>query len=167
MESTTIQLNTAQPDTAGPEIAPVKPPEIVTNDGFWPDVDAGQYRQTVRQDGDMPAVRLREALLQGINDANKALQAWKALQVSLGYTTLEQVPAEQVSGESVQVQRYRRAVFAFARAVITEQFRGTDTTHSGEQRAKTLDTTLGELWRTADWAINDILGIPRVTVDLV
>ncbi|MBC3250967.1 head completion/stabilization protein [Serratia fonticola] len=167
MESTTIQLKTTQPDLSGPATTPVKPPEIVTNDGFWPDIDGEQYRQTARQDGEIPAVRLREALLQGINDANKALRAWKYLQEEQGYATLDQVPAPQIDGESIQVQRYRRAVFAFARAVITEQFRGTDTTHGGEQRAKSLDTTLRDLWRTADWAVNDIMGIPRVTVDLI
>lgn len=167
MTTTTIHLNTPPPEPQENSVSPVVVPEIITNDGFWPDIDARQYRETTRQDGDIPAVRLREALLQGINDANKALREWKTTQLSLGYSTLYDVPADVIDNESEQAQRYRRAVFAIARAVISEQFRGTDTTHGGEQRARTLETTIGELWRMADWAINDIMGIPRVTVDLI
>ncbi|EBP3998737.1 head completion/stabilization protein [Salmonella enterica subsp. enterica] len=166
MNTTIVQLS--PPDSTGgngPETQPATP--VIRNADFWPDIDVEHYRRTIRQDGTIPYERLREYLIQAMAETNRQLAEYAAVQKATGYLTLSGVPADKIDGESVQMQRYRRAVYSATRALITEQFRGTDTTQPGDMRAQSLESTTAELWRQFQWAISDIQGRSHTVVELI
>jgi len=77
------------------------------------------------------------------------------------------VPASSLNGTSALVQRYLRAVRCLAAANLVERFRSFDTTNDGHLYADRLDATIDDLRRDARWAVRDILGQRRTTVELI
>lgn len=142
-------------------------PDVVENDGWFPDIDLGELRTAMRLDGTVTAERLREAVIDAIASANAELATWRDAQLAAGHTSLADVPAPAVGGGSVQLARYRRAVYHLAHADLTERYRDYDATKSGGQKADDLEATTGDARRNARWALNDLRGIARTTVELI
>lgn len=140
---------------------------IVTNDGFFPDIDLNKLRDTMRLDGTVTAARLRDAAVDAIISVNDELAAWKAAQIAAGAADMAAVPAPQIGGESVQLARYRTAVYRQAKADLTERYRDFDATKSGSDDADKLEENICTDRRAARWAIRDILGLARTTVELI
>lgn len=142
-------------------------PEVIENDGFFPDVDLDHLRASMRLDGTVTAVRLRDAVIAAIAGINAELETWKAGKVAAGATTLADVPAPSIGGESVQVMRYRGAVYRTAKADLIERYRDFDATKSGVDHADLVDDSAGDHRRAARWFIRDLLGVARTTVELI
>ncbi|HDR9289325.1 phage head protein [Burkholderia multivorans] len=146
------------PHTAAPPIA---------NDAFYPDVSLEHARDTMRLDGSVTDARLRHELLAAIASVNDELRTARTAWRDAGFARLADVPADQLDGESVLLQHYRRAVYCLAKATLIERYRDYDTTGDGARRADDLEPQSDELRRDARWAISDIVGRPRVTVELI
>ncbi|KVP44085.1 head completion/stabilization protein [Burkholderia ubonensis] len=127
------------PRLSRPRDTPARP---IANDAFYPDVLLEHSRGTMRLDGSITDARLRHGLL-------------------------ADVPADQLDGESVRLQHGRRAVYCLATATLIERYRDYDTTYDGARRADELEPQDHELRRDASCAISDIVGRPRVTVELI
>ncbi|KWC22762.1 phage head protein [Burkholderia ubonensis] len=153
--------------TAAPAIAASPIDGTLTNDGFFPDIDLSALRDAMRLDGTVTGERLRHAARDAMLTVNDELATWRSAKRAAGATSLADVPAERVDGESVLVYRYRRAVYHLAHADVTEKYRGFDSTKSGGQAAADLSATVDESRRNARWAISDILGVARATVELI
>ncbi|WP_017922401.1 head completion/stabilization protein [Burkholderia glumae] len=153
--------------TAAPAVAASPIEGTLTNDGFFPDIDLAALRDAMRLDGTVTRERLRHAARDAMLTVNDELAAWRARHRAAGAASLADVPAERVDGESVLVFRYRRAVYYLAHADVTEKYRGFDSTKSGGQVAAELAATVDESRRNARWAISDILGVARSTVELI
>ncbi|MEB2499212.1 head completion/stabilization protein [Burkholderia cenocepacia] len=153
--------------TAAPAVAASPIDGTLTNDGFFPDIDLSALRDAMRLDGTVTRERLRHAARDAMLIVNDELAAWRARQRAAGAASLADVPGERVDGESVHVFRYRRAVYHLAHADVTEKYRGFDSTKSGGQVAAELAVTADESRRNARWAISDILGVARSTVELI
>lgn len=134
---------------------------------FWPEIDPAAARAAQRIDGTVTAERWRAALIEAAATVIGLLGAWHLDQIAAGYTTLDTVPAVEIDNESINLHRYRRAVYCTAAASVTERYRGFDATDSGQRRADELETPIDDLYRDAHWAICDILGRPRSTVELI
>lgn len=141
--------------------------KTVTNDGWFPDIDLQDLREAMRLDGTVTQERLRQATVDAIASVNDELQPWQAARRNAGYAELASVPATQIDGLSGHVQRYRRAVYNLTRADLTEQYRSYDATKSGGQHAEELEATISESRRNVRWALNDIRGIARSTIELI
>ena len=139
----------------------------VKNDGWFPDIDMTDLRDAMRLDGTVTQERLRLAVLDAIASVNSELLTWQATQRIAGHTDLASVPTARVDGLSTHVLRYRRAVYNLTRADLNEQYRAYDATKSGGQHADDLEATICESRRNARWALSDIRGIPRSTIELV
>ncbi|WP_176038911.1 head completion/stabilization protein [Burkholderia multivorans] len=146
------------PQTAAPPIA---------NDAFYPDVSLEHARDTMRLDGSVTDARLRHELLAAIASVNDELRTARTAWRDAGFARLADVPADQLDGESVLLQHYRRAVYCLAKATLIERYRDYDTTGDGARRADDLEPQSDELRRDARWAISDIVARPRVTVELI
>ncbi|MBK3336912.1 head completion/stabilization protein [Burkholderia pseudomallei] len=153
--------------TAAPAVAATPIDGTLTNDGFFPDIDLSALRDAMRLDGTVALERLRHAARDAILTVNDELAAWRARQRAAGAATLADVPAARIDGESALVARYWRAVYHLTHADVTEKYRGYDTTKSGGQVAADLAATVDDSRRAARWAISDILGIARSTVELI
>lgn len=141
--------------------------EPITSGAWWPAIDPADAMAAMRIDGGVSAERLRAALVEGIVTAIEQLSAWKAARQAEGHASLGDVPAIEINGETAHVVRFRRAVHCYAAASLAEQYRGTDTTGAGNQRADLVEEPIDNLRRDAAWAIADILGRARTTVELI
>lgn len=139
----------------------------ITNDGWFPDIDLANARATMRIDGTVTPERLRDAAIAAIACANAILAAWRDMQQAAGYARLADIPATQVDGESVQLARYRRAIYHLVHADLAARYRDFDATASGHAKADALEATVDEARRIAHWALNDLQGIARTTVELI
>lgn len=157
-------------------IATAKPPlaedEIpVSNDPWFPAIDPEDARAVCRLDGTVTAKRLSEALKDALDSVNGELDAWRTAREAEGHTSLADVPARQLGGASVQLARYQRAVYACLQALLAEAYREIDTTPQGagkqERVQAAYEVKVDEHRRNMRWAISDILGIGRSTVDLI
>ncbi|WP_377161854.1 head completion/stabilization protein [Roseateles sp. UC29_93] len=98
---------------------------------------------------------------------NAELAGFKEAQTFAGYTGLPEVPAPTLDGESVQLQRYRRAVYATVQADLIELYRDFDTTGAGDKAAEKLELRVDGLRRDRRWAISAIHGRRQTTVELI
>lgn len=150
-----------------PTTAPSAPAAAtVQNDGFFPDIELDQLRDAMRLDGTVTAARLRNATIEAVIAVNDELAAWKAAKLAAGVVTLgEMLP--KIGGESVHKTRYLTAVYRMTKADLSERYRNFDATKSGDAKADELEDTIGDDRRAARWAIRDLLGVSRVTVELI
>lgn len=142
-------------------------PFTLVNDGWFPDIDADHLRAAMRLDGSITNARLEVAAVNAMITVNRELAAYKAREQANGYAALVDVPAVAIKGESELVHLYRRAVYCTAGAELAERYRSYDATADGNQRADDLTPSVDEYRRDARWAIRDLLGAVRTTVELI
>ena len=148
-----------------PAAAPADDP--IENGDFWPEIDPAKIREAQRIDTTVTDPRLRDALIEAIASVNGELVTWRAAQVAAGYDSLADVPAEEIAGASIKTHRYLRAVGCTAKASLIERYRDYDTTARGDRKADVMENPIDDLRRDARWAISDIQGIGRTTIELI
>lgn len=147
--------------------AAAEPEGGIISDGWFPDIDLDNLRETIRLQGEITLPRLRAAAIDAMLAVNRDLAGWRLEQEVAGHASLAAVPAPAIDGTSRLVHLYRRAVYSTVKADLTERYRDIDTTASGAGRADDLTPSIDEQRRNARWAIRDILGLPRTTVELI
>lgn len=153
---------------AAPVPAPAQPGgEPIGNDGFFPDIDVDQAYAAMRLDGTVTPQRLRASLVEAVISVNAELEAWKVAQQSFGRNTLADVPAPKIDGKSAHLHRYYRAVLCMAVAWLIERYRTIDATATGDRKAEAENLAVEDLRRDARWAISDLMGVARTTVELI
>ncbi|WCM29184.1 head completion/stabilization protein [Sphingomonas sp. QA11] len=140
---------------------------IITNDGWFPDVDPVAFRKQMRIRDSVIAERLREAILYALVAIGNNLADWRAARAAEGAATLADVPAAQLGGENRYVILYRAAIGAEAKARLVERYRDTDLTGAGQRQVSDLDESVGELRRDAIHAVRDILGRTHTSIELI
>ncbi|MDF2073200.1 head completion/stabilization protein [Pseudomonas mendocina] len=143
------------------------PAFTLTNDGFWPDIDANHLRERQRIGGDVSNPRLEEAAVAAIISVNRELYSLKLRYMAQGHDTLSAVPADQIQAESALIHIYRRAIYSTASAEVAERYRTYSATNSGAAKAEEEDQSADDYRRDARFAIRDLLGISRSTVVLL
>lgn len=134
------------PLTADPESQ-----ETIEGHDGWPDIDLKIARIIMRLNGTVTVERLKESLENAIQNVQSELADWKSA---------------KKEGMSLKEQGlYLRAVYFTAKADLTERYRDFDTTADGERRTEDLADSIDESRRNVRWAVSDILGRPRVTVE--
>lgn len=147
--------------------APTGAEPVITNDGWFPDIDPAAFRKQMRIRDTVIPERLREAILNAMIAIGNNLAGWRATREAEGAGTLEEVPAPRLGGESRFVILYRAAIGAEAKAGLVERYRDTDLTGAGQRQVSDLDESVGELRRDAIHAVRDILGRTRTSVELL
>lgn len=155
--------------TANPPIAGTEQP--VQNHPWFTPVSPDELRKACRLDGTVTPDRLRLSLLAALDGVNTELQTWRLAHEAQGHTSLADVPCEQLNGTSANVARYHRAVYAHVQADLAEAYRDIDTTPSGDSKGdrikERIEAKIEEHRRTLRWAISDLLGVRRTTVELI
>ena len=149
--------------TANPPIA--ADDAQVDNDPWFPAVPAARVREVCRLDGSVTPARLGEAISNAMDSVNRELQAYKAEQVLAGAANLA------AAGDGRQPGRYLRAIYAHIQAELAEVYRDIDTTPHNDSKAERMreryEVKVDEHRRNLRWAIADLLGRPRTTVELI
>ncbi|EBM0611077.1 capsid assembly protein [Salmonella enterica] len=157
------QVNSAEKDVTDVDDGAEK----VTAGTFWPEILLRDLRLASRIPGRTTTSRLKFVTTEAVAHVTDQLDDWRGIQESAGYSTLADVPARMLNGESVKVYRYRRAVYSAARTMLLENARDVDTTEKGDRKADALEVQTDDLWRDVRWAIADIRGTQRLFVELV
>lgn len=139
----------------------------IANDAFFPAISIAELRAVARIDGTVPDERLIEAATVAMSAVNTDLDGYRAERVAEGIATLAAVPAAELGGRSRLVRLYQRAVYAMTKADLLERYRDFDAANSGRSREEDLDKPAAEQRRNARLAIREILGVPRVTAELI
>lgn len=140
----------------------------VQNDPWWPDIDLAELRASCRLDGTVTNERLINSVTSAVASINAELMDWQATQIVAGYTdSLAQVPSRQLAGTSVLHIHYRRAVYSAVQADLCQRYRDIDTTAAGERKAIDMDAQIDAFQRDKRWAIADLRGSRRTTVELI
>lgn len=148
-----------------PSTAAAEPPIVIGL--FWPDIDPVEMREAQRLDNTVTPARLRGAIIEAASSAIEALAAWKIAQIELGYASLVTVPADEIDGATIIEHRFKRAIGSLAKALILERTRDFDATAKGDKRSEALTDPIDDLRRDYHNAIADIVGRPRVTIELI
>lgn len=128
---------------------------------WWPDIDVAAARAVIRISGTITQPRLVEALQNAVWSVNRELRDWQQEQL-----------AGQPDGlaDPRQVGLYRRAVYFYAKAELVERYRDYDTVAASGRRDREdtiTDDAAADARRNLRWAISDLLGRSRVTVELM
>lgn len=142
-------------------------PFILTNDGFWPDIDAAHLRERQRIGSNVSNPRLEEAAVAAMISVNRELRTLKLRYMAQGHDTLVAVPAEHIQDESELVHTYRRAIYSTASAEVAERYRTYSATNTGAAKGEEEEQSADDYRRDARFAIRDLLGISRATVVLL
>ncbi|HDC1769811.1 TPA: head completion/stabilization protein, partial [Salmonella enterica] len=86
--------------------------EKVTAGAFWPEILLRDLRLDSRIPGRTTTSRLKFVATEAVAHITDQLDDWRDIQESAGYSTLADVPARMLNGESIKVYRYRRAVYS-------------------------------------------------------
>jgi hypothetical protein len=142
--------------------------ETISGEDFWPDIDLNDFRDCMRVGGNViPDPRVKLALLGALESVQIDLADWRALQEATGYDTLASVPAATMGGLSRYVVLWRRAVYAYAAADLTETHRDITATSAGASQSEAIAPTADDHRRNATYAVRGILGVSRTTVELI
>lgn len=142
-------------------------PFTLTNDGFWPDIDADHLRERQRIGSNVTNARLEEAAVAAMISVNRELRTLKLRYMAEGADTLAEVPADQINNESELVHTYRRAIYSEASAEVAERYRNYSATEAGAAKGEAEELTADDYRRDKRFAIRDLLGISRTTVELL
>lgn len=142
-------------------------PLVITNDGFWPDIDVVHLRESIRLDGSITDARIEVVTVNALIQVNSELVSVKLEHVADGYSTLAAVPAPKIKGESNFIHLYRRSIYCSVGAELAERYRSYDTSVEGNKNADELTPSVDEYRRDARFAIRDLLGVGHSTVELI
>ncbi|MDR6642759.1 hypothetical protein J2X57_001971 [Luteibacter sp. 1214] len=142
------------------------PEPPVGNDGFWPDIDVAQLRAASRLTGNVTPERLRAATIDAVLSVNQELAVYRARMRAEGWEHAADI-GETIAGARALVHRYQRAVTSTVQASLAESYRDWDNTRAGDFRADFESVAADDFRRNARWAISDILGVGRCTVELI
>ncbi|MEK6491407.1 head completion/stabilization protein [Klebsiella grimontii] len=167
--TTLIIKKNDEPQSGGMVVipAPASDEPVIKNTFFFPDIDPKRVREGMRLEQTVAPVRLREAIKTGIAETNAELFLWREQQIAGGFSTLADVPADDLDGESVRVFYYLRAVTSMATATLYERYRGVDASARGDKKADSIDTTVDELWRDMRWSVSRVQDKPRCIVSQI
>ncbi|MNX43655.1 Phage head completion protein (GPL) [compost metagenome] len=160
---------------AAPPLVRTTPPSdpaplgTVTAGSWWPDIDLAKLRDAMRLDGTITPQRLLPAVQEAMATTIGLLSTWATEREAEGHASLAVVPALQIDSESINVQRFRRAVYSHAKANLLERYSDYDTTGRArkDDQEETREGQSEQHRRDATWSVRDILGTTRLTVELI
>lgn len=136
--------------------------QTITNDPFFIDISLKTVRESLRFDGSVSDMRLIEAIENALIEINSGLALLKNNGGSLA-----ELATGQINNKPNTHILYFRAVVAHVGAHINEKYRSYDSTSTGQKRAEDMTPTIDEYRRDLRWAMRDLLGSARTTVDLI
>lgn len=139
----------------------------IPNNGFWPDIEPGEFRERHRIEGTITEGRVVQALGVALRDINRQLADFQARQVAAGIHAADAVPGEPWQMPSDTTALYCQAVYASAHASLLEAYRDYSATRDGDERGEAKADAADDYRRNARWAVAEILGETHTTVELI
>lgn len=140
---------------------------VIENDGWFPDIDPAEARLAERITTTITPERLQWAITNAMLSVNDELTAWRQAMQAAGSDSMAAIEQVQIGGVGKLVRLYRRAVYSLAHADLIERYPDYSMTRSGAAHSEALAPAGDDHYRNARWAMSDILGVPRTTVELI
>ena len=144
--------------------APITPEADLPHHPFWPAISPADFRAVMNLDGTITLPRLTFALTEAVVLVNAELKDFRLTAEANGIEHLADVPDDE---HNRLEHLYRRAVYERAKGDLMERMIGFDATANGQKRAEGQEPAIDDHYRNSLWAIRDILGVRRTTVELV
>lgn len=146
---------------------PAQPDQLIQNDGWFPEVAMADARQLERVSHAVTGERLRHALLVAMLDINGRLADWQSAQLAAGHASMAAAMPLLIDNKPKGEQLYLRAVMCLAHASLADRYVDFDASgHHADKQSEVQQISDG-LRRDASWAVSDILGLSRTTVELI
>ena len=154
---------------------------VISNFNFFPSIHLLDFQQRYRLDAGTAASRQIHALMTAMQSINDELlnpnstdtgESWVDMNIARGYCSLEQVPTLYYGACKQLMQQYQTSVYAYAKALLMERARDTDSRLSGTraddlERSRDIDKTADEYRQESREALRALMGKPRCTIELL
>ncbi len=141
---------------------------VITNDGFWPDVNAGDFERLRGTPAAQDDERIAFAVVNAIASVNQQLEKLKSGYQTQGVIRAADLDATPKIGDKNHVViQYQSAVFARAKADLLPDFATVHQKKEGDHLAERSQETKNELLAESERIIRNLLGKGRSTVELI
>lgn len=149
--------------------APASPGDsTLAGDGWWPDIDCTEMRDTLRIGETVTHARLIGALENAYINITGDLSVWRAVQEEAGLANLNAVrPDEKVNGKTRLAVLFTNAVRYAAAAELADQSLDITATATADARAEARQAIACDYERRRLDAVRTIMGVTRVAVELI
>ena len=144
--------------------APAAPEPDLPHHPFWPAISPADFRAVMNVDGTVTTARLVFALTESVTKVNAELRKFRWAAEEAGATALSDLDNDE-PGRLEHL--YRRAVYERAKGDLMERLINFSATADGQKRADQQDPAINDHYRNAIWAIRDITGETRTTVEMI
>ncbi len=139
--------------------------DVVTTPPFMPNLSVRVFSEAMKLDGTVTPARMKYALTDAANDVCRELKGWTANALhEHGVLTLAEYDLAQDTDKCFS---FKKAVYNFAKAKLTEHYRDYDTGRDATSRSKELTPTIDSCYCNARNAIADIKDEPHSTIELI
>jgi len=135
---------------------------------WWPDIDVKVLREEINLGGEIPHVRLIEAIRWAVFNVQSELAAWAAIQQEAGFDSLGDVePQQLIDGTPALELQFRSAVGAMAAARLMQRNPDLTATREGSERGDQRRAVADDLLADATRTIRQMQGEARTTSELI
>ncbi|EGR1512121.1 head completion/stabilization protein [Vibrio vulnificus] len=140
----------------------------IKNDGFWPDIEAGDFERLRGTPAAQDDERIAHALVNAVSSVNLQLEILKARYMAEGIVKAEDINAfPKIEGKNRVVIQYQSSVFARAKADLLADFATVHQKKEGDHLAERSQETKNELLAESERIIRNMLGKNRASVELI
>ena len=140
----------------------------ITNDGFWPDLNAGDFEKRRGIPADLNSDSIAFSLAAAIAQINIELTDLKATHQASGTAKASDVAGQpMLGGKNLLVILYEKAVFARAKADLVPEFATVQMRDAGDRVAESETDITDRLLAESQQHIRAIKGKSRCGVDLL
>jgi hypothetical protein len=140
----------------------------ITNDGFWPDLNAGDFEKRRGIPADLASETIAYALAAAVSQINIELAGVKSTHIESGTETAAEVEGQPKIGEkNLLIILYEKAVFARAKADLVPEFASVQMREAGDRVAESEADITNRLLAESQQHIRAIKGKGRTGIDLL
>lgn len=140
----------------------------ITNDGFWPNLNAGDFERRRSTPMAQDEENIQYAIVNAMTSCNLELETLKATYIELGIAKAADITGTpSINGKNAVCIQYERAVFARAKADLLPDFATTHQRDAGKDLADRSQETKNELLAESQRIIRNMFCKTRATVELI
>lgn len=140
----------------------------ITNDGFWPDINAGDFEKRRGIPAQMDKETIAYAVSAAIAQLNIELVQVKQRHQGDGFNSASDVAGQpNIGGKNLLSILYEKAVFARAKADLLPEYATQQTKDAGDRVAESETDTRQSLLAESQQHVKSIKGKGRVGVELI
>ncbi|WP_339436481.1 head completion/stabilization protein [Pseudomonas sp. EL_65y_Pfl1_R32] len=139
----------------------------IENDGFWPNLDVGEFQKGYRLPAEYLVELLTAELTTAMTEVNSDLAKLKARWQGLGVSSVESADTRVLPERTFQAATYKRAVYCRAKASLLPQFVTIIRRESAENLGKELPDRPETFLAFSQQAVRSLQGRGRITAALL